>query len=334
MCTAISITVRDNYFGRNLDYDHGFGEKIVVTPRQYRFQFRNGKVIKNHYAIIGMALPLDCYPLYFDASNEKGLSMAGLNFPDNAHYNNAISGKENVASFEFIPWILTQCKNVSEAEKLIKNINITNWEFKDGLAPTPLHWIVADKNRSITVEQTKERMNIYENPVGVLTNSPAFEMHLINLSNYMHLSSKNPENRFSDKVEMRIYSRGMGAIGLPGDLSSMSRFVRACFVKLNSVYGETESEIVNQFFHILYSVCQQKGCSKVGDSYEITNYTSCCNTDKGIYYYTTYNNASINAVDMHRENLESSELIIYNMIEKQEINIQNSHQEINAPHLN
>lgn len=326
VCTAISVTVRDNYFGRNLDFDHDFGEKIVVTPKQYKFQFRNGMVSNNHYAIIGMALPVDSYPLYFDASNDKGLSMAGLNFPDIAHYNNAIQEKENVASFEFIPWILTQCKNVSEAERLIKNINITNWEFKAGIAPTPLHWIVADKNRAITVEQTKEKMNIYENSVGVLTNSPAFDMQLINLSNYMHLSAKNPENTFSDKVEIKTYSMGMGAIGLPGDLSSMSRFVRACFVKLNSVYGETESEIVNQFFHILYSVYQQKGCSKVGKGYEITNYTSCCNTDKGIYYYTTYNNASINAVDMRRENLDSSELIVYNMIKKQEINIQNGYQ--------
>lgn len=320
MCTAISVTVKDNYFGRNLDYEHDFGEKITITPRNYEFKFRNNKVVKKHYAIIGMALPMDFYPLYFDASNEMGLSMAGLNFPQFACYNDETADKENVASFEFIPWILAQCKNVDEAKEMIKNVNITNWAFKNDLEPTPLHWLVADKNSAITVEQINEGMKIYENEVGVLTNSPSFDMQLFNLSNYMNVSSNEPENNFSDKINLKTYSRGMGAMGLPGDLSSMSRFVRACFVKLNSIYGETEKSIVNQFFHILYSVYQQKGCVKVGEGFEITNYTSCTNTDKGIYYYTTYNNSSINQVDMHRENLDSSELIVYN-INNQDISL-------------
>ncbi|MBE7011474.1 MAG: choloylglycine hydrolase family protein [Ruminococcaceae bacterium] len=323
MCTAISITVKDNYFGRNLDFEHTFGEKITITPRNYKFIFRNGREIKSHYAIIGMALPMNGYPLYFDASNEMGLSMAGLNFPDNAHYNNDIVGKENIASFEFIPWILTSCQNIAEAEMLLKNINITGEKFDEGLSPTPLHWIIADKNKTITVEQTKDGLKIYDNPVGVLTNNPPFDIQLFNLSNYMSVSPNEPENKFSDKVELKAYSRGMGGIGLPGDLSSMSRFVRASFTKLNSVFGETENEIVSQFFRILYSVYQQKGCVKVGNDFEITNYSSCCNTDRGIYYYTTYYNSRINAVDMNRENLDLKDLIVYNLIDSQKITIQN-----------
>lgn len=313
MCTAISVTVKDNYFGRNLDYEHDFGEKITITPRNYEFHFRNGKSIKKHYAMIGMALVVDDYPLYFDASNEIGLSMAGLNFPSFAVYNAEKENKENVASFELIPYVLSQCKNIAEAKEVLGNINITNWEFKENMKPTPLHWIVADKKETITVEQTSEGIKLFENTVGVLTNSPSFDMHLFNLSNYMNVSSKETKNDFSDKVELKAYSRGMGGIGLPGDLSSMSRFVRASFVKLNSVYGKTESSIVNQFFHVLYSVYQQKGCVKVGDGYEITNYTSCTNTDKGIYYYTTYENFTINAVDMYKENLDSREIIVYNL---------------------
>ena len=323
MCTAISVTVKDNYFGRNLDYEHSFGEKITITPRNYEFTFRNGTAVKNHYAIIGMALPVDGYPLYFDASNEKGLSMAGLNFPDNAQYNECVQDKENVASFEFIPWILCQCQNVKEVEKLIKNTNVTDWNFKAELPPTPLHWIIADRNRAITVEQTNEGMTVYDNPVGVLTNNPTFNIQLFGITNYMSVSPNEPENKFSSKTELKTYSRGMGGIGIPGDLSSMSRFIRGCFVKLNSVWGESETEIVNQFFHILYSVYQQKGCVKVENGYEITNYSSCCNTDKGIYYYTTYNNHKINAIDMHRENLNGDSIIVYELIENEEINIQN-----------
>ena len=323
MCTAISVTNGNHYFGRNLDYEHTFGEKITITPRNYKFCFRNGIEIKSHPAIIGMALPADNYSLYFDAVNESGLGMAGLNFPENAAYMPKDSAKDNVASFELIPWILCKCKTVSDAEKLLETINITDESFNEKMPPSPLHWIISDKERSITLEQTKSGIKVYENPVGVLTNNPPFDMQMMNLLNYMHVSPDEPENKFSDKINLTPYSRGMGGIGLPGDLSSMSRFVRACFTKLNSVYGKTEPEIVGQFFHILYSVYQQKGCAKVGEGYEITNYSSCCNTDKGIYYYTTYNNTAINAVDMYKENLDAENFVIYDLVNKEEINVQN-----------
>ncbi len=323
MCTAISVTSGDNYFGRNLDYEHTFGEKIVITPRNYKFVMRNGREINSHYAVIGAALPFDGYPLYFDATNEKGLSMAGLNFPGYAKYMGKKSGKENVASFEFVPFVLFGCETVAEASELIKEINITDEAFNKKMSPTPLHWMIADKDESITVEQTADGMKIYKNPVGVLTNSPGFDMQMMNLTNYMSLSSEEPENRFSDKIDLSVYSRGMGGIGLPGDLSSMSRFVKTCFTKLNSVFGETEEENVAQFFHILYSVYQQKGCVKVGEGYEKTNYTCCCNTSKGIYYYTTYYGSRIYAVDMKRENLDGEKIITYDMIETEKICTQN-----------
>ena len=116
----------------------------------------------------------------------------------------------------------------------------------------------------------------------------------------------------------------MGALGLPGDLSSQSRFVRVAFTKMNSVSGSGENESVSQFFHILGSVDQQRGCCEVGDGkYEITIYTSCCNADKGIYYYTSYDNHQISAVDMHREDLDSASLIRHQMILGEQIKMQN-----------
>lgn len=323
MCTAVSLTVKNNYFGRNLDYEYDFGEEIVITPRKYLFEFKNVKSINTHFAIIGMAVLYKEYPLYFDATNEMGLSMAGLNFPGNAHYNRGVSGKDNVASFEFIPWILSQCKNVKEARVLLQKINITDDALSDDMPPSSLHWIIADRNESITVEQTDEGLKVYDNPVGVLTNNPTFDMQMFNLNNYLNVSNEEPGNKFSDKINLKSYSRGMGGIGLPGDLSSMSRFVRASFIKLNSVSGDTEIQAVNQFFHILYSVYQQRGVAKVGDKFEITNYTSCCNTDKGIYYYTTYNNSRINAVCMYNENLNSDKLKTYSINTQTDIYYQN-----------
>ncbi len=313
MCTAISVTAKDAYFGRNLDYEHSFGEKITITPRHYGFQFRNVEEINNHYAIVGMALPDRNYPLYFDATNEKGLSMAGLNFPHNATYRQKTENKQNIASFELIPWVLTQCQTVSDAEKLLEKVNITDEAFCDDMPPTPLHWFIADKERAIALEQTQTGLHLYENPVGVLTNNPPFPMQMHHLTNYLSLSVKEPKNTFSDKINLEPYSRGMGAMGLPGDLSSSSRFVRACFTKLNSVFDGEEEEIVHQFFHVLYAVYQQKGCAKVGNQWEMTNYSSCCNVDKGIYYYTTYYNSHIHAVHMHKEDLNATHLIVHNL---------------------
>lgn len=323
MCTAICVTNKNFYFGRNLDYEHTFGEKVTITPRFFPFCFLNGKVLKKHYAVIGMALPYSGYPLYFDATNEMGLSIAGLNFPDNAKYEKCNPKKDNVASFEFIPWILSQCATINEARALLCKINITDEPISATLAPTPLHWLIADKENSLTVEQTHSGLKVYENPVGVLTNNPTFDVQMFNLSNYMNVSSKEPQNRFSHKIELNTYSRGMGGLGLPGDLSSMSRFVRASFTKLNSIYGNGEEETVNQFFHILYSVYQQKGCVVVGDSFEITNYSSCCNADEGIYYYTTYNNHTVRAVNMHKENLDTDKLITFNISQNVKFNMQN-----------
>ena len=320
MCTAISV---NGFFGRNLDYEYDFGEKICITPRDYTLNFTNGLYINSHYAIIGMALVSDNYPLYFDASNEKGLSMAGLNFPDNAFYNKNKEGKINISSYEFILYILSQYDSIDDVKKIIYDINITDTAYSSTLSPTPLHWIVADKNKSITVEQTKSGLSVFDNPINILTNNPPFDMQMFNLTNYISVTADEAHNRFLKNLNLKPYSRGMGSIGLPGDFSSMSRFTRAAFVKENCIFNGDKNEMVNSFFHLLYSVYQYKGCVKLNDEFEFTQYTSCCDTDKGIYYYTTYDNLSINAVDMHKEDLNSDKLITYELIRNQTIYSQN-----------
>ena len=324
MCTAVTYKTKDFYFGRTLDYEFSYGDEITITPRNYVFKFRNKEAIHTHYAIIGMAYITENYPLYYDAINEKGLGIAGLNFVGNAYYNEIKEGKDNIAQFEFIPWILSQCATVKEAKALIEKINLTNISFNEKLPLAQLHWLIADENEAITVESVKEGIKIYENPVGALTNNPTFDKQLFNLNNYINLSTKTPTNKFSENLNLQTYSRGMGAIGLPGDLSSQSRFVRVSFVKMNSISKDDEKSSVSQFFHILNSVDQQRGCCELeNEKYEITIYTSCCNATKGIYYYTTYDNHQINAVDMHKENLDGHELVRYQLINEEQINIQN-----------
>ena len=324
MCTAISFLTKDHYFGRNLDLEYSYHETVTVTPRNYPFRFRNGEHLQHHYAIIGMATVVEDYPLYYEATNEKGLSLAGLNFPGNAVYYPRAAGKDNIAPFELIPWLLGQCDTVGQAEFLLQRLNLWNEPFNQQFPLSPLHWILSDRTRNLVLEPMSDGFEIHENPVGVLTNNPPFDFHMYNLANYMNLTSLPPQNRFSNQVDLKPYSLGMGGIGLPGDLSSASRFVKATFTKLNSLCGDSETESVTQFFHILGSVAQQKGVTCVrGNEYEFTLYSSCCNTDKGIYYYTTYGNSRITAVDMRRENLDSSALASYPLIVEQQIWYQN-----------
>ena len=324
MCTAVSYQTRDHYFGRTLDYEFSYDETVTVTPRNFPIALSKMGTMKHHYALIGMAYVAGGYPLYYDAANEKGLCMAGLNFPGNADYKPLAEGKDNVAPYEFIPWVLWQCATLSEAKALLARMNLAAINFSESLPASPLHWMIADASGSIVVESVKEGLKIYDNPVGVMTNNPTFDRQLWNLSNYMALSTEPPANTFGRGLALDAYSRGMGAMGLPGDLSSMSRFVKCAFTKLNSVAGETESESVSQFFHILGSVAQQRGLVHMGGGqYEITIYTSCCNASKGIYYYTTYENSQITAIDMHKEDLDASELKLWPLVSGQQIRWEN-----------
>lgn len=207
---------------------------------------------------------------------------------------------------------------------MLERVCLVELAFSKELPLSPLHWLIADKESALTVESTKNGLKIYENPVGVLTNNPTFDYHMLRLTDFMNVTSQVPVNRFSDAVHFQPYSLGMGGMGLPGDLSSSSRFVRAVFTKLNSRAQETEAESVSQFFHILGSVEQPRGCTQTrGNEYEFTLYSSCCNTERGSYYYKTYDNSQLTAVEMQRENLDGKQLITYPLVKGQQVFRQN-----------
>lgn len=324
MCTAATYHTRSHYFGRTLDLDYSYDERITITPRNFPLHFREVPGLERHYAMIGVAFVVDDYPLYYDGVNEKGLGVAGLNFPGNADYKPMKAGMSNVCPYEFIPWLLGQCATVQEARKLLERMNFLNIPFSQSLPLAPLHWLIADRESAITVESLKGGLKVYDNPVGVLTNNPPFDYHMLYLENFMNLTREPAINRFCSSLTFQPYSNGMGAIGLPGDLSSPSRFVKAAFTKLNSVCGHSEAESLSQFFHILGSVTQQRGCVQVGtDKYMTTLYTSCCNVDTGVYYYNTYSNNQISGVDMYKENLDGVELVGYPLMKEQKIYMQN-----------
>ena len=322
MCTAISYRSNRFYFGRTLDHDESYQEEVVVIPRHFPILYLNTPT--DHYSIIAMAHITNGYPLLYDGVNERGLAMAGLNFVSYSHYSFPRDDVRNVPAYALISCILGECSCVSEAKSLLTTICITNENYSEKLPSPHLHWIIADKNESITVESCVDGLHIHDNPLGVLTNNPPFEQQLLNLSNYMMLNEKPPVNNFPGAPNLPVYSNGMGAIGLPGDFSSQSRFVRAAFFCGSSSREATESGCVTQFFHILGGVAQINGCCQLSNGkYEKTVYSSCCNCEEGIYYYTSYNNRQITAVHMHHCDLESNVLFRYPLILKQQIQNQN-----------
>lgn len=324
MCTCINLKTKDYYFGRNLDLEYRFNESVVITPMEYEFKLRKEESFKTKYAIIGMAKVVNNYPLYAEACNEKGLSIAGLNFPHNAFYEEMKKEKINITPFELIPWVLGNFEKVEELKKVIYNINLIDISFSKDMQLTPLHWMISDEKETIVLEQTKEGLNVYDNKVGVLTNNPPFPYHKENLINYLNLTPNLPENRFSSKIELKTYGNGMGAIGLPGDNSSASRFIRAAFNKLNSVCEIDEEASVSQFFHILDSVAVVKGTNITQDrKYDTTTYSCCINTTKGIYYYKIYNNNQITAIRLNEKNMNRKDLEIHQLVENQQINYTN-----------
>lgn len=323
MCTAATYHTKDHYFGRNLDLEFSYNETVTVTPRNYEFKFREIDNLKSHYALIGVAYVVEDYPLYYDAINEKGLGMAGLNFAGNADYKPLAEGKDNIGSFEFIPYILAQCATLDEAIEKIHNLNLANINFSDQLPASPLHWMISDGEKSIVVESVKDGLKVYDNPAGVMTNNPTFDIQLFSLNDYMSLSPDQPTNKWGD-IDLNLYSRGMGGMFLPGDMSSKSRFIKAAFTRANSLQMPDDESSISQFFHILGSVCQQKGLTHIdGDKYEYTIYSSCGNMDQGVYYYTTYDNGQVTGVDMHKENLDGTDLVNYPLDEKMHIKMVN-----------
>ena len=333
MCTAISFHSDHHYFGRNLDLEYHYQEEVTITPRAFPLPFRLADTLTSHYAMIGMAYVTNNYPLYYDATNEMGLSVAALNFPGNCVYHEPRPGKNNITPFEFIPWILGLCSCLTEAKVLLSGLNLVNLPFCDTLPLSPLHWMISDSKSSVVVESTSDGLKIYDNPIHVLTNNPTFDHQLFFLNNYSHLSAFQPSSS-PFGIPLSLYSRGMGGIGLPGDYSSPSRFVRAAFVRdctndYNKKMAEkddsapADQNFLSQFFHILLSVSTPKGLVAVENgAFQYTIYSSCCNTDLGIYYYITYDNLQIHAIDMHHAALDSSNLYRYPLILQSQISWQ------------
>lgn len=325
MCTSIALFQGAGYFGRNLDLDCNFGEQVVVTPRHFPLRFRRLPAMTEHYAMIGMANLADGVPMYAEAANEKGVYMAGLNFPGNAWFPPEVSPRyDAVTPYELIPWLLGSCASLTEVRKKLANFRPLGISFRQGLPLAPLHWHIADRTGALVLETTRDGVALYEDPVGVLTNNPPFPFHQMNLNQYQGLSARPVENRFAPDAPLTAFGRGMGAIGLPGDSSPASRYVKAAFHKLNTPDPGEDSGRVAQFFHLLDAVAMVRGSVITPEGkYDITTYACCFSAETGTYYYKTYDNNRLTAVRLRPGSLEGGELRSYPLRTGQDVFFEN-----------
>ena len=314
MCTGVRFnnTKGDMYFGRNLDWYMDYGEKITITPRNYRYSSAFlGEMAPKAGAIIGMAIIEDNKPLYFDCANEAGLAVAGLNFPGYAKYApTPIDGRINVATYEFPLWLLLNFSSVEEVINILPNVAIVAQPVSQNYPVAELHFLIADKNRSIVVEYTEKGMEIFDNPVDILTNQPGYAWHRENLRNYLNVLPQTPKEVKWGNVRMTAFGTGSLMHGLPGDYYPTSRFVRAAYLNTHYPIKTEENDNISRLFHTLSGVAMVEGASMIDANHsEITIYTSGYSTGTKTYYYRTYQDLAIKSVSLPDYNLDSSELV-------------------------
>ena len=309
MCTALSFC---NIFGRNLDLDQSYGEEVCVAGRRFPFSFRQVKSATPHYAMVGMATVQKGMPLYYDGVNEHGVAMAGLHFPGNALFHPLHQEKDNIAPFELIPWVLSRCQNLKEVKALLLGCNIADIGFSEALPPTPLHWMISTPEGDLVVESTSKGVEIFENTVGVLTNNPPFGQQLIGLNRHKYLHNQSPSPKIDLPSPQNFHSLGLGALGLPGDFSSMSRFARGHFLREFGDQNLLGKERIEQFFHLLKGVSVPKGCLKTPEGKDhYTRYSAAMDLLESVYYYTTYFHSHITAISLKTLPLDAEDLTVF-----------------------
>lgn len=300
MCTSIAMRGKNIIFGRNMDIDYNFGERAIIMPRNFPLKFKSAVPPEKHYSVIGTGAVFEGYPLFADGMNENGLCIAALKFTDNSFYSPKIEeGKINLAPYEIIPYLLGKCRNLCEVKTILSDINIINVPFNENLPLSPLHWHIADKNGSVTVEPMSDGVKIYENTADILTNNPPFPFHIQNIAQYKTLSPYFPE------IKPEPFGLGFGGIGLPGDYSPASRFIRADFL-----LSHTKRHDVTQLFHILNSVAIPEGAVYTPDKKaHKTTYSCCFDGENLTYFYKTYDDLNIRSIKLSSDIFTETKLI-------------------------
>ena len=299
MCTAVRFTDDQGnmFFGRNLDWSFDYGQAVLRTPGDAAVPaaFERPDDPARGHDVIGVGITALGVPLYFDCANDAGLAVAGLNFPQSAHYAaGPVDGAVNVAAYEFPYWVARNFGSVAEVRAALTGVTVVAKAVSDKLPVANLHWIVADATGAIVVECMEDGLRVWEDDVDVLTNEPNFGWHRQNLRNYLTLTDADPAPASWGGAELKAFGSGEGLRGVPGDYSGPSRFVKVAFVNAHYPVQTGEKGNVTRLFRTLGSVAVPEGCARMADgSYEKTLYTSGFSAATRSYYYATYDDPQI-----------------------------------------
>jgi choloylglycine hydrolase len=311
-CTGIKLIAKDGsvVHGRTLEFGVQVNTSLVVIPRNYRFTSTTpkgkGLTYKSKYAAVG-AITNSTISI-MDGINEKGLSIGTFYFPGFASYTQITKENQDKAlsPLEFPNWILTQFQNIDEIKTALNNIVIAPTISKEwGNEPPPFHYIVYEKNGdSIVIEPIDGKLVVYDNPIGVITNSPTFDWHINNLRNYINLKPENATPVTLDGIVLTPFGQGSGMTGLPGDFTPPSRFVKATFFSTSAIPSEDAEKSVFQAFHILNQFDIPKGIARnVVKDHVIVDYTMYTNVrdpNSLKFYFKTYDNQNIKVIDLNK----------------------------------
>ncbi|MCP0886632.1 choloylglycine hydrolase family protein [Ligilactobacillus sp. WILCCON 0076] len=316
MCTALSFATEDDthFLARTMDFSFELEAQLIYIPREYEFSsLVAGTKYTTKYGFIGAGRDVDGY-IFADGFNEKGFSIASLYFEKNAKYStNNKEGALNVASTDMVSWALGNIATVAEFEKRYSELNVV--EKINPLLQTqvPLHWIVADSlGKTGVLEITAQGAKFYQNEVGVMTNSPEFLWHMNNLNHYVNLQPTDFTSKKYGDYETVSDGPGSGALGLPGDYTSASRFIRTTFLKQYSDHSAGVKNGVNAVLHVLNSVDIPKGVKITSKNVvDYTQYKGIMDLNNLSYYFMAYTDTKLAEVKLTKQLLEQATISIF-----------------------
>jgi penicillin V acylase-like amidase (Ntn superfamily) len=313
MCTSFSLTAHgQTFFARTMDFAFLLDGEPIVMPQGYQWSLQLGGQVTNHYGFVGMGKQLEEF-LFIDGVNEKGLAIAELYFSNEAIYCEYTGEKMNLAPHELVHWVLGNVADIPDLYQKISRINLVQIETALLGITVPLHFIVTDTTgRCVVIETNRGIIEIKENPIGVMTNSPELEWHIKNIGNYLAARPANFPPSIINGVEVPPFGLGNGTSILPGGSTSPERFIRTVYNKQFVHVGKTVEETVNAMFHLLNNVTIPKGLmvEKDGGS-EYTQYRVVYNVTKKICYFNPYETQEVFSLELKEEWLQSKQPRIF-----------------------
>lgn len=326
MCTSMTYKTSDGQYwlARTMDFGFELGGNPIVVPRQYEFHGVLGETFTTKFGFVGTGAQLKDY-IVVDGVNEQGLSAATLYFSNQASYDQQpAADRLSLASFEVVNWILGNFQSNAEVRAHLDEMQVVDFELPLLKGNVPLHWIIADRQGHCNVLEFKaDGMHWYDDQIGVMTNSPDFAWHEQNLGNYVQLQNGfQPARQFSGYTAREI-GPGSGALGLPGDYTSTSRFVRASFTRQYAPQV-ADTQALNTINHLLEPFDIPRGVKQQANGYfDYTQYRGYMQLSNATYYYQPYDDNTISAVQLTDALLNDTTVTTFAVAHQQQVHVLN-----------